>query len=174
MKVEGTFREQGSWRRVPFTALVLRTLKGRCGRRLTTSLGSSHLQPQGFRLYRRNAAGSQRRGRSLQQRAKETQAPASPPRQLLPAGTPAPRTSDPETLHEARGRQKRHRGQRLPPIRSEGNSLPSPPAPPRRGPAPRNGDQAGPGGGEKGGTHCGGDSDPGIQASVRLRKTGRG
>lgn len=41
-------------------------------------------------------------------------------------------------------------------IRSEGNSLPSPPAPPRRGPKPRNRDKEG-SGGKEGGRAAGGN-----------------
>ena len=101
-------------RSFPLTALVLRTLKGRCGRWLTTSLGSSHLQPQGFRLYRRNAAGSNRDAAAHCNREPRRHRPQLVPRQLLPARTAAPRTFDPETLYDARGRQKRHRRKHLP------------------------------------------------------------
>lgn len=113
-KVEGTLREKGSLRSFPLTALVLRTLKGRCGRWLTTSLGSSHLQPQGFRLYRRNAAGSNRDAAAHCNREPRRHRPQLVPRQLLPARKTAPRTFDPETLYDARGRQKCHRRKHLP------------------------------------------------------------
>lgn len=104
-KAEGTLREKGSLRSFPLTALVLRTLKGRCGRWLTTSLGSSHLQPQGFRLYRRNAAGSNRDAAAHCNREPRRHRPQLVPRQLLPARTTARRSFDPETLYDARGRQ---------------------------------------------------------------------
>lgn len=55
-------------------------------------------------------------------------------------------------------------------IRPEGNSLPSPPAPPRRGPTPRNRDKEASGVGE-GRAHCGGNSigprSPGISQSPK-------
>lgn len=56
-------------------------------------------------------------------------------------------------------------------IRSEGNSLPSPPAPPRRGPTSRNRDKEASGWGN-GRTHRGGKSDTGVQVISQSPKSG--
>lgn len=77
-------------------------------------MGSSHLQPQGFRLYRRNAAGSNRDAAAHCNREPRRHRPQLVPRQLLPARTTAPRTFDPETLYDAQGRKKCHRRKHLP------------------------------------------------------------
>ena len=68
----------------------------------------------GGRLYRRNAAGSDRDAAAHCNREPRRHRPQLVPRQLLPARTAAPRTFDPETLYDARGRQKRHRRKHLP------------------------------------------------------------
>lgn len=59
-------------------------------------------------------------------------------------------------------------------IRPEGNSLPSPPAPPRRGPTPLNRDKEASGVGKRERANAGGwgESDPGVQVSVSLQKEG--
>lgn len=77
-------------------------------------MGSSHLQPQGFRLYRRNAAGSNRDAAAHCNREPRRHRPQLVPRQVLPARTTAPRTFDPETLYDAQGRKKCHRRKHLP------------------------------------------------------------
>lgn len=55
----------------------------------------------------------------------------------------------------------------------EGNSRPSPPAPPRQGPTPRNREKEASGSGGRR-AHCAGKTDPGVQVSVSLQKKGEG
>lgn len=170
-KVKGTLREKGSLRSFPLTALVLRTLKGRCGRWLTTSLGSSHLQPQGFRLYRRNAAGSNRDAAAHCNREPRRHRPQLVPRQLLPARTTAPRSFDPETLYDARGRQKCHRRKHLP--LSGRRGTPCRLLPPHRDGDPLLGTQIRkPQGWGEGRAHCGGKIGPRSPGISQSPKTG--
>lgn len=73
-----------------------------------------------FRLYRRNAAGSNRGAAAHCNREPRRHRPQLVPRQLLPARTAAPRALDSETLYDARGRRERHRRKHLPLSRGRG------------------------------------------------------
>lgn len=107
----------------------------------------------------------QSRGRSLQQRAKETQAPARGPR---PDGGPAHvRPRDPRRCSGSSERPPREAPTTLS-GRPAGTAPPAPPAPPPRGPAPR-------GGGEKGGRAAGAHRTRGSGSqSVSPKKGARG
>lgn len=123
-----------------------------------------------FRLYRRNAAGSNRDAALTAIEARRHR-PQLVPRQLLPARTAAPRTFDPETLYDARGRQRAPPQEAPTTIRPE--ELPACtsallPPPPRRGPTPWNSDKEPRGGGGRQVPRGGGwesDRSPAISQS---------